>query len=45
LHGAFKGGWSAGYYNTVGSKEGKFEIKLFTKKNSKPYSFLNYLII
>ncbi|KJR85186.1 G patch domain-containing protein 1 [Sporothrix schenckii 1099-18] len=22
LHGAFTGGWSAGYYNTVGSKEG-----------------------
>ncbi|KAG8423518.1 hypothetical protein J3458_000406 [Metarhizium acridum] len=22
LHGAFKGGWSAGYFNTVGSKEG-----------------------
>ncbi|XP_049848651.1 G patch domain-containing protein 1-like [Schistocerca gregaria] len=22
FHGAFKGGWSAGYYNTVGSKEG-----------------------
>ncbi|KAI9219815.1 hypothetical protein BC828DRAFT_148763 [Blastocladiella britannica] len=22
LHGAFKGGYSAGYYNTVGSKEG-----------------------
>ena len=22
FHGAFKGGWSAGYFNTVGSKEG-----------------------
>eukprot|EP00965_Chrysotila_dentata_P108109 3570376-Pleurochrysis_carterae.AAC.1 len=22
LHGAFTGGWSAGYYNTVGSEEG-----------------------
>ena len=22
LHGAFTGGWSAGYFNTVGSKEG-----------------------
>lgn len=26
LHGAFTGGFSAGYYNTVGSKEGKFAI-------------------
>src|SRR6266571_2794814 len=24
LHGAFTGGWSAGYFNTVGSKEGMF---------------------
>ena len=24
FHGAFTGGFSAGYYNTVGSKEGKF---------------------
>ena len=24
LHGAFTGGWSAGYFNTVGSKEGAF---------------------
>lgn len=23
FHGAFTGGFSAGYYNTVGSKEGK----------------------
>lgn len=25
LHGAFQGGFSAGYFNTVGSKEGFFE--------------------
>lgn len=23
LHGAFTGGWSAGHFNTVGSKEGR----------------------
>lgn len=33
FHGAFTGGFSAGYYNTVGSKEGKYsandEFKVF----------------
>ena len=26
FHGAFSGGFSAGYYNTVGSKEGMYMI-------------------
>lgn len=29
LHGAFTGGWSAGHFNTVGSKEGKYIVILF----------------
>lgn len=26
FHGAFTGGFSAGYFNTVGSKEGRFNL-------------------
>lgn len=28
FHGAFTGGYSAGYYNTVGSKEGELWLEL-----------------
>lgn len=28
FHGAFTGGYSAGYYNTVGSKEGELWVEL-----------------
>lgn len=30
FHGAFTGGFSAGYYNTVGSKEGRTECTFYT---------------
>ena len=29
LHGAFTGGFSAGYFNTVGSKEGELSFPTF----------------
>lgn len=28
FHGAFTGGFSAGYFNTVGSKEGKYDRRI-----------------
>jgi G patch domain-containing protein 1 len=30
LHGAFTGGFSAGYFNTVGSKEGMFKFDILS---------------
>ncbi|CAG8598017.1 8672_t:CDS:10 [Paraglomus occultum] len=48
LHGAFKGGWSAGYFNTVGSKEGwtpssfvSSRGKRVDRKESKPEDFMD----
>lgn len=35
FHGAFEGGFSAGYYNTVGSKEGFTPISFRSTKNEK----------
>lgn len=35
LHGAFKGGWSAGYHNTVGSKEGFTPLGVITSSRTK----------
>jgi G patch domain-containing protein 1 len=37
LHGAFQGGFSAGYYNTVGSKEG-WKPKQFTSSKSSNFT-------
>ncbi|CAJ0836133.1 11137_t:CDS:10 [Entrophospora sp. SA101] len=41
LHGAFKGGWSAGYYNTVGSKEG-WSPSSFVSSRKKRTDFKAY---
>ncbi|CAG8537136.1 9112_t:CDS:10 [Ambispora gerdemannii] len=48
FHGAFKGGWSAGYYNTVGSKEGWIPSTFVSsrsnrsaKKESLPQDFMD----
>ncbi|KAF9059660.1 hypothetical protein BDP27DRAFT_1431048 [Rhodocollybia butyracea] len=49
LHGAFTGGFSAGYFNTVGSKEGLMDPQTFvssrsdraTKKATKPEDFMD----
>jgi hypothetical protein len=38
LHGAFTGGFSAGYFNTVGSKEGNniiISLDLFSRSNMR----------
>ncbi|KAG9286826.1 hypothetical protein G9A89_012376 [Geosiphon pyriformis] len=35
FHGAFKGGWSAGYYNTVGSKEGWTPSSFVSSRSSR----------
>ncbi|KAH8709410.1 WHI2-like protein P4H10.16c [Beauveria bassiana] len=35
LHGAFTGGWSAGYFNTVGSKEGWTPSTFVSSRNSR----------
>jgi G patch domain-containing protein 1 len=43
FHGAFTGGFSAGYYNTVGSKEG-FTPKSFTSSRSQRASVPNQSI-
>ena len=32
FHGAFTGGFSAGYWNTVGSKEGKIDKLNYSKR-------------
>ncbi|PWN23643.1 hypothetical protein BCV69DRAFT_279575 [Microstroma glucosiphilum] len=36
FHGAFTGGWSAGYYNTVGSKEGWTPSTFVSSRSGKP---------
>lgn len=38
FHGAFEGGWSAGYYNTVGSKEGWTPRQWSSTKDSQKAS-------
>ncbi|KAM0201165.1 hypothetical protein ACHAPI_002037 [Fusarium lateritium] len=35
LHGAFTGGWSAGYFNTVGSKEGWTPSTFVSSRNNR----------
>lgn len=35
LHGAWKGGWSAGYFNTVGSKEGWAPSSFHSSRSGK----------
>lgn len=35
FHGAFEGGWSAGYYNTVGSQEGWTPRQWSSSKDSE----------
>src|ERR1700743_1796513 len=35
LHGAFTGGWSAGYFNTVGSKEGWTPANFVSSRTSR----------
>ncbi|RHZ52108.1 hypothetical protein Glove_465g34 [Diversispora epigaea] len=35
FHGAFKGGWSAGYFNTVGSKEGWVPSSFVSSRNNR----------
>ena len=35
FHGAFTGGFSAGYFNTVGTKEGMLWFNTFFKKKKK----------
>ncbi|KAF4446418.1 dipeptidyl-peptidase III [Fusarium austroafricanum] len=35
LHGAFTGGWSAGYFNTVGSKEGWTPSNFISSRNNR----------